>query len=128
LYGHETCVYFQGAKEITSVNKQVHRKVYRPKRDEVSEKFKVFNNEEHCDLCVSPDIARAMKFKRIWGKREPQVRDNISIQYRLLVEKPVENWPLGRLRWRWDDNIKSVVTDIGCVDGRRVKLDQDHVQ
>jgi hypothetical protein len=33
--------------------------------------------------------------------------------YRLLVEKPEEKRPLGRLRHRWMDNIKKDLLEIG---------------
>jgi len=34
--------------------------------------------------------------------------------YRVLVEKPAGNRPLGRLRRRWEDNIKIDLQEVGC--------------
>jgi hypothetical protein len=34
--------------------------------------------------------------------------------YRDLMEKPEKKRPLGRLRRRWDDNIKMDLHEVGC--------------
>jgi hypothetical protein len=34
--------------------------------------------------------------------------------YRVLVGKREVKRPLGRLRWRWDDNIKMDLREAGC--------------
>jgi len=34
--------------------------------------------------------------------------------YRVLVWKPEGNRPLGRLRHRWEDNIKMDIQEVGC--------------
>jgi hypothetical protein len=34
--------------------------------------------------------------------------------YRVLVGKPEEKRPLGRLRHRWEDNIKMDLQEVGC--------------
>jgi len=34
--------------------------------------------------------------------------------YRVLVGKPEGERPLGRLRRRWEDNIKTDLQDVGC--------------
>jgi len=34
--------------------------------------------------------------------------------YRVLVEKPKGNRPLGRPRLRWEDNIKMGLEEVGC--------------
>jgi hypothetical protein len=34
--------------------------------------------------------------------------------YRVLVEKPEGRRPLGRLRRRWEDNIKTDLREVGC--------------
>ena len=34
--------------------------------------------------------------------------------YRVLVGKPEEKRPLGRLRHRWEDNIKMDLREVGC--------------
>jgi hypothetical protein len=34
--------------------------------------------------------------------------------YRVLVGKPEGNSPLGRLKLRWEDNIKADLQEVGC--------------
>jgi hypothetical protein len=40
------------------------------------------------------------------------LREKKRNEYKILVEKPEEKRPLGRLESRWEDNIKMDVTDI----------------
>ena len=37
----------------------------------------------------------------------------IIITHRVLVEKPEEKRPLGRFRYRWEDNIKVDLQEVG---------------
>jgi len=37
-----------------------------------------------------------------------------AVEYRVLVEKPEGNRPLGRPRRRWEDNIKMDLQEVGC--------------
>jgi hypothetical protein len=49
-------------------NRVVLRKIFEPKRDEVTEESRRFNNEELYDLC-SPNIIRVMKsIRKRWAK------------------------------------------------------------
>jgi 3-oxoacyl-ACP reductase-like protein len=45
--------------------------------------------------------------------------------YRVLVGKPEGERPLGRLRHRWEDNIKMDLKAVGCVDMDWIQLAQD---
>jgi hypothetical protein len=45
--------------------------------------------------------------------------------YRVLMGKPEEKRPLGRLRSRWEDNIKMDLQEVGCGDFDWIKLAQD---
>jgi hypothetical protein len=84
----------------------VLRRIFGPKRDEVTGEWRKLHNEELRDLYSSPNIIRIIKLRRMrWaghgarmgGKRNP---------YRLLVVKPEGKRPLGRSRRRWVDNIR----------------------
>jgi hypothetical protein len=48
--------------------------------------------------------------------------------YRLLVGKQEGNIPLGRLRCRWEDNIKMDLKEIGCGGMGWIKRAQDRDQ
>jgi hypothetical protein len=45
--------------------------------------------------------------------------------HRVLVGKPEGKGPLGRLRRRWEDNIKMEVQDVGGCRGDWIELNQD---
>jgi hypothetical protein len=45
--------------------------------------------------------------------------------YRGLVEKPEGKSPLGRLRRRWEDNIKADLQEVGCGGMDWIELAQD---
>ena len=45
--------------------------------------------------------------------------------YRVLVGKPEGNRPLGRPRFRWEDNIKMNLQEVGCVGMNWIELAQD---
>ena len=53
---------------------------------------------------------------RMWQKRGV---------YRVLVEKPKGRRPLGRLRRRWEDNIKMDFQEVGCGGMNWIELAQD---
>jgi hypothetical protein len=88
-------VWAQGAKEDIS-----------PKRDEVAGEWrKLYNGELH-DLYSSPSIIRIMKSRRMrWEGHVPRMGEKRKA-HRLLVGKPEEKTPLGRLRRRLVDNIR----------------------
>ena len=45
--------------------------------------------------------------------------------YRILVGKPEEKRSLGRLRRRWEDNIKMDLREVGCDPGDWIALAED---
>jgi len=45
--------------------------------------------------------------------------------YRVLVGKPEGKRPLGRLRRRWEDNIKMELQEVGCRGMDWIELAQD---
>ena len=45
--------------------------------------------------------------------------------YRVLVGKPEGNRPLGKLRRRWEDNIRTDLKEVGCGGTAWVDLAQD---
>jgi len=45
--------------------------------------------------------------------------------YMILVEKPEGKRPLGRPRYRWEDNIKMDLQELGCGGMEWIELAQD---
>ena len=82
------------------------RRIFGPKRDEVTEEWRKLHNKELNDPYSSPKIVRAIKSRRMsWVGYVVRVGERRGV-YRLLVGKPKGKRPLGRPRCRWKDNIK----------------------
>jgi hypothetical protein len=90
----------------------VLRRIFGPKRDEVTGEWRKLHNEEFCDLYSSPSIIRMIKSMRMRLAGHVARIGEKRNAYRLLVERPEEKRPLGTPRRRWVDNIR---TDLGKV-------------
>jgi hypothetical protein len=91
---------------------RVLRRIFGPKRDEVTEDWRTLHNEELHNLYSSPSIIRMIKSRRMIS-RACSMNGEKRKAYRLLVGKPEGKIPLGRLRRRWVDNIKMVLSETG---------------
>jgi hypothetical protein len=79
---------------------RVLRRIFGPKRDEVTGEWRKLHNEELRDLYSSPSIIRIIKSRRMrWAGHVARMREK-KIAYRLLVGKPEGKRPLGRPRPR----------------------------
>jgi hypothetical protein len=77
---------------------RVLRRVFGPKRDEVTEGWRKMHNEELHNLYSSPSIIRIMKSRRMrWVGHLPLMGEKRNV-YRLLVGKSEGRRPLGRPR------------------------------
>jgi len=85
---------------------RILRRIFGPKRDEVTGEWRKQNNEALNDLYSTPNIIWAIKSKRIiWAGHIARMGERRVI-YRVLVGKPEGMRPLGRPRRKWEDNIK----------------------
>jgi hypothetical protein len=92
---------------------KVLRRIFGPKRDEVTEEWRKVHNEELHDLYSSPSIIRIMKSRRMRWMGHVARMGGKTNAYRLLVGKAEGKKPLGRPRRRWVDNIKMNLLEIG---------------
>jgi hypothetical protein len=91
----------------------VLRRIFGPKRDEVTGGCRKLHNEALRDLYFSPSIIRIIKSRRMrWAGHVARMGENRNA-YRLLLGKPEGKRPLGRPRRRWLDNIKMILLEIG---------------
>ena len=82
------------------------RRIFGPKRDEVTWEWRKLHNEELNDLYSSPSIIWMIKSRRMrCAGHVAHMRDRRGV-YRVLVGKPEGKRPLGRPSRRWHDNIK----------------------
>jgi hypothetical protein len=91
---------------------RVLRRVFGPKRDEVTRELRKLHNEKLSDLYSLPNIARVVKSRRMrWARHVALMGEERSVR-RVLVGKPEGKRPLGRSRRRWEDNIKMDLLEI----------------
>ena len=82
------------------------RRVFEPKRDEVTGEWRKLHNEELNDLYCSTNIVRLIKSRRIkWAGHVARMGDKRGV-YRVVVRRPEGKKPLRRHRHTLKDNIK----------------------
>ena len=85
---------------------RVLRRIFGPKRDELTGECRKLHNEELNELYSSPNIVRVIKSRRMrWAGHVGRMGKTRGI-HRVLVGKPEGKRPLVRPRRRWEDNIK----------------------
>jgi hypothetical protein len=107
LYGCETwSLTLREERKLRVFENRVLRRVFRPKRDDVTGEWRKLHNEELHDLYSSPNIVRVIKSRRMrWAGHVARKREKRGV-YRVWVGKSEGRRPLGRSRRRWEDNIK----------------------
>ena len=94
----------------------VLRRIFGPRREEVTREWRRLHNEELNDLYCSPNIVRVIKSRRMrWAGHVARMGEERGM-YRVLVGKPEGRRPLGRPRRRWVDNIRMNmnIQKVGC--------------
>jgi hypothetical protein len=89
------------------------RRIFGPKRDEVTGEWRKLHNEELHDLYSSPSIIRIIKSRRMrWAGHVTRMGEKRNA-YRLLAGKPEGKRPLRRPRRRFMDNIRMDLGEVG---------------
>ena len=86
------------------------RRMFGPKRDEVTGERRKLYNEEFNDLYCSPNIVLMINSRM--GVYVARMGEGRGV-YRVLVGKPEGKRPLGRPRRRWENNIKMDLQEVG---------------
>ena len=79
----------------------VLRRIFAPRRDEVTGEWRILHNEELNDLYSSPNIVRVIKSRRMGLAVHVARMGGERGAYRVLVGKPEGRRPLGRSRRKW---------------------------
>jgi hypothetical protein len=104
---------------------RVLRRIFGPKRDEVTEEWRKLHNVELNDLYYSPYIIRVAKSRRMgWVGHVARTGSRGGV-YRDTVGQSEGKRPLGRTRLRWVDNIKMYLQEVGSEGMGRIELAQD---
>ena len=92
---------------------RVLRRVFGPKRDEVTGEWRKLHNEELSDLYSLSNIVRVVKSRRMrWAWHVARMEERRGV-HRVLVRNHEGKRPLGRPRRRWEDNIKMDLQEVG---------------
>ena len=92
----------------------VLRRIFGPRRDEVTGEWRRLHNEELSDLYCSTNIVRVIKSRIMrWAGHVARMGEERGV-YRVLVGKPEGKRPLGRPRRRCVDNIRTDIQEVGC--------------
>ena len=76
----------------------------------------------------SPNIIRNLKLRRLRWAGHVERMEQSRNAYRVLVGKPESKRPLGRPRYRWEDNIKMDLREVGCDPRDWITLAEDRDQ
>jgi hypothetical protein len=127
LYGCKTwSLTLREEHELRVFEKRVLR-IFGPKREENRLWRKLYNDELH-SLYSSPNIFGVNKSRRMrWVGHMACIGEGRSV-YRVLVGRPEGKRPLGRRRYRWEDNIKLDLREKGIDGVNWIQLAQDRVQ
>ena len=93
---------------------KVLRRIFGPRRDQVTEEWRRLLNEELNDLYSSPSIVRVIKWRRMrWAGYVARMGEERGV-YRVLVGKPEGKRSPGRPRRRWVHNIRMDLQEVEC--------------
>jgi hypothetical protein len=110
------CETLREERRLGVFENRVLRRIFGPKRVEVTGEWRNLHNEELHDLYSSPSIIRIIKARRMrWAGHVARIQEKRNA-YRLLVGKPEGRRPLGRPRRRWLDNIRMDLVEVGWGD------------
>jgi hypothetical protein len=103
------------------------RRIFGPKRDEVTGEWRKLHNEE-LHILYSPNVIRQIKSRRLrWAGHVARMGEERKL-YRVWVGKPEGKRPLGRQRRRWEDGITMDLRKIGWGSVEWIQLAQDRDQ
>jgi hypothetical protein len=95
---------------------RVLRRIFGPKRDEVTGDWGKLHNDKLHNLYSLSSIMRVTRSKRMRWERHVARMGEKRNACRILVGKPEGKKPIGRPRHRWVDNVKMDLRELGWCD------------
>ena len=107
------------------MREEPRQRVFANRVTRLTGEWRKLHNEELNDLYCSPNIIRVIKARRMrWAGHVARMGERRGV-YRVLVGKSEGNRPLGRIRRRWEDNIKMDLQEVRCGGMDWIELAQD---
>jgi hypothetical protein len=105
---------------------RVLRRIFGPKRDEVTGEWRKLHSEELHILYSSPNIRQIKSRRMRWAGHVTRMEEEKNV-YRVLMGKPEGKRPLERPKRRWEDGIRLDLREIGwgSVDWFHLAQDRD---
>ena len=125
LYGCETwSLTLREERRLRVFENRVLRRVFGPKRDEVTGEWRKLHNDGSVLLTEYCAVVKSRRMR--WAGHVARMGEGRGV-YRVLVGKPEGKRPLGRPRRRWEDNIKMDLQEVGggCEDWMELAQDRD---
>jgi hypothetical protein len=95
------------------IEERVLRRIFGPKRDDVTGEWRKLHSEELHNLYSSPNIIRQIKSRRIrWTGHVACMGEERKV-YKVLVGKPKAKRPHRRPRCRWEEGMRMDIGEIG---------------
>jgi hypothetical protein len=114
FYGCETWSFtLRGECRLRVFENRVLRRIFGPKRDEVTGEWRGLHNKELYALYSSLNIIRVIKSRRLRWAGHVACMGERRGAYRALVGKPEGERPLERPRRRWEGKIKMGLREVG---------------
>jgi len=123
LYGCETwSLTLREERRLRVYENRALRRIFEPKRDEVTAERRKLHNEELNDLYCSPNTVRVNKSS---GKRWVGHAARMGERRGVYRGKPEGKRSFGRPGYRWEDKNKMDLQEVGCVGMDWIELAQD---
>jgi hypothetical protein len=92
----------------------VLRRIFGPKRVDVTAEWRRLRNKELYALYSSPNIIRVIKSRRLrWAGHVARMKRDRGSAYKVSLGKHEGRKPLGKSRCRWKDSIKMNLREVG---------------
>jgi hypothetical protein len=117
-------------RKLRVFENRVLRRIFEPKRDEVTGELRKLHNYKLHDLYSSPNTVQVIKSRRKRWVGHVVLMGEDRGMYRILVGKPEGKTPLGRPRHRRKENIRMDLQEVGrrYMDWIGVPQDRDRWQ
>jgi len=115
LYGFEAwSLTLREGRKLRVFENMVLRRIFGPRRVEVTGEWRRLHTLELSDLYASPNIVRVIKSRRMRWAGHVACMGEEREAYNFLVGKPEGKRPMGRPRRRWVNNIGMDLQEVGC--------------